>query len=74
MLYASIFLICLMKRFEPKNAFERLCKRPLSERELFEMKENLKGFLDVLIRVDKRERITNGAKYEKGNRSPNSAN
>lgn len=34
--------------------YERLCKRELSNEEVFEAKSNFVGFFDLLVRIDKR--------------------
>jgi len=49
----------MKKKFEPKNCYERICKKPLSEKELFEAKSNLIGFLELLYEINKETKIVN---------------
>lgn len=44
------------KQSSIKKTFEQLYGRPLSERELFNIKRNLVGFFSVLIKMDKQNR------------------
>jgi len=44
------------REFEPKNCFERLYNKPLSEREVFEMRDSLRQFFEILMKVDKRNK------------------
>lgn len=52
------------KQSSIKQTFEQLHGRPLSERELFNIKRNLVGFFSVLIKMDKQQRSKSN---EKGN-------
>lgn len=44
------------KQSSIKQTFEQLYGHPLSERELFNIKRNLAGFFNVLIKMDKQQR------------------
>jgi len=44
------------KEVKQFNSFEQLYKRNLTEFEINEMKQNLFGFLDLLIEIDKEQK------------------
>ena len=68
----------MKQKFEPKNCYERICKKSLNEKELFEAKNNLLGYLELLYEINKQtqvvkfdeidnEHINNSARKEKSN-------
>ena len=49
----------------PKQAFEKLYGKTLSEREVFEMRENLVGFFELLKKIDDRNKANNNKETTK---------
>ena len=47
----------MTKKFKPRNCFERLYNKPLTKKEVFEMKNSLKQFFEILIEIDKENHI-----------------
>jgi len=52
----------------PQNPYERLYNKPLSKREVFEMRSSLRQFFEVLIEIDKEQN------NDKNKRSSNNSN
>lgn len=52
-----------------KQVFENLYGKPLSGQELFDIERNLKGFFDLLIKIDQRDKKGKGNEQDNG--SPN---
>lgn len=47
----------MAKKFKPRNVYERLYNKPLSKREVFEMDNSLTQFFELLIEIDKEQKL-----------------
>lgn len=64
------------EKFRPKNCYERLYNKPLSKKEVFEMRDSLRQFFEILIEIDQENHILKNKELnnDKDYRSSNNTN
>jgi hypothetical protein len=45
----------MKQNYDSNKPYERLYKRPLSDREIFDMRNNLRQFFEILIEIDREQ-------------------
>jgi hypothetical protein len=55
------------EKFIPKNSYERMSGKSLSDKELFETKNNLLGFIKLLIEINDETHVVKFKKSNKNN-------